>query len=685
MKRNTLKSAGVIVSGLLIAAAAAGTFALWNDQSTVSGGEIYSGNLDLNVTNASWEDVSLKDGSKGSQESLDKVTASGPITDISDFRIVPGDTVIGTYDISVALEGEHALADLLVDFDNNPTIPEGFEIDYRMNSGDWTNINTDGSILFYSPDFIDDVPPNSIPANNLAIDGDETVDVEIELRVYFDNESVGSMQSDVSISDIDFTLSQVRAVLPEEIASTDLTYVADPQESTLEYIVDWVPSTDPSVTGYRVVLDEYSVIPETGQLGIIESTIFMSEGNEILLGTTNKTVSEDKTSTTISSSYPTTVKYARVKVTPINIFGEGKFKQKEIEVNLPPAPVETSSLRSQVNLGKIEYVVDWTDSPNNTASSYKIKLTGIKDGQVVFDIEKTSPAGATTITIPKTGTTACDTIIATVVAVNVGGESSPVTSNSISGITISDSVTNVSGVTKVINKDLLTAGNNNKVHYNVWWTPPTSNQPIDYYRVTITGHSSNHSVIGTRTLDFPSSSSNVIIESPWSPAPLANPSVSYVRARVVAVNEAGDSPIAEGTFNDNLRVESVSLKHPISYDKFGTSHSNGLVSTYAGTLNSTSSTGVYNSVRLAGLDKNGNIIYDMLPIYVGKSATTATYAGVSVTTTNSYETFSFYTKLDTYTTVKRVMFVHYVTAANGGVSAEIRGAVVDNPYYNPNA
>jgi len=325
--KNVFKGTAIIASGLLIAAAAAGTFALWNDQSTVDGGEVFSGNLDLNVINNGWEDVSLKDGSKGSVESLDKVTASGPITDISDFRIVPGDTVIGTYDVQVALEGEHALADLIVDFQNS-TVPDEIEVDYRINNGSWIDINDNYSILFSSPNYTDDPIPDGLTANNLEITPGSLTDVTVELRLWFKDTATENMQTNIPLNSVNFTLTQVRALLPQVTPEANLSYSFN--EDNLVYDVTWEDPNDPTVTGYQVTVDEYSADPSSGGTSLGTIVIQMNNTDPHYIGSVSKTVG-DTLSTTVTSTNGSNVKYAIARVEALNRFGSSDKKTSPIK------------------------------------------------------------------------------------------------------------------------------------------------------------------------------------------------------------------------------------------------------------------------------------------------------------------------------------------------------------------
>src|SRR5699024_7667658 len=101
-KKLTGVVAGAAGAALLLSGA---TYALWTDNATVEGGTITAGNLDVAVLppadqQSTWHDVSA-----------DR-TDSPHAIDLSTFRIVPGDTITGTFGIDVGLEGDNMLANL---------------------------------------------------------------------------------------------------------------------------------------------------------------------------------------------------------------------------------------------------------------------------------------------------------------------------------------------------------------------------------------------------------------------------------------------------------------------------------------------------------------------------------------------------------------------------------------------
>lgn len=127
------KKAIITATTFSLAAAllAGGTFALWSDTETVGGASITNGNLDIAVTApaaAGWTDTSYvaKPG--------DTVT-SKTISNISNFRLVPGDTVKGSYTLTGKLEGDNLKGTLALDASTGATLPSGVTVGYVVKDG----------------------------------------------------------------------------------------------------------------------------------------------------------------------------------------------------------------------------------------------------------------------------------------------------------------------------------------------------------------------------------------------------------------------------------------------------------------------------------------------------------------------------------------------------------------------
>ena len=102
MKKLSNKSRGVAAIALAgIIVTGGSSFALWSDSAAANGGTITSGNLDVEASETgTWRDISDDRTDKGHEINLDT------------FKIVPGDTIEGTYDVKAALEGDNLVANL---------------------------------------------------------------------------------------------------------------------------------------------------------------------------------------------------------------------------------------------------------------------------------------------------------------------------------------------------------------------------------------------------------------------------------------------------------------------------------------------------------------------------------------------------------------------------------------------
>ena len=101
--------------GVVLLAGAGGTFALWSAEESIGAGTITDGELSLDVTQGSWAE---EDGT--------------PISDISAYRMVPGDTVVFSATATPTIVGDNLKATLVGDligdgehWDVTASLPEG--------------------------------------------------------------------------------------------------------------------------------------------------------------------------------------------------------------------------------------------------------------------------------------------------------------------------------------------------------------------------------------------------------------------------------------------------------------------------------------------------------------------------------------------------------------------------------
>jgi alternate signal-mediated exported protein len=161
------------VAGLLLLGGA-GTYALWSDSVDLAGGTINSGQLEfVNTTTGEWRDIS--DGTPGD-----------PITDISGFRIVPGDVL--TYSLSTTLRasGDNLEATLAAD----PSSITG-DADLLADIDVTTAVSTGGS-----------------PITTITEANDQDV-IDVVVTLTFDEASDNDSQlDDLDLSNLQLTVEQ---------------------------------------------------------------------------------------------------------------------------------------------------------------------------------------------------------------------------------------------------------------------------------------------------------------------------------------------------------------------------------------------------------------------------------------------------------------------------------------------
>lgn len=207
--------------GASVAAAAAvmaigastGSSAAWSDSATANGGTITSGNLDVEVLNAgTWQDISADRTDKGHGIDLDT------------FKIVPGDTIQGTYAVDAALQGDNLVAKLGMKnastgapaADSLLAATNGVKITYSLVKADGTAvdgatdvaINTDSNVTFASAD-----NSNKGDLPTLPTELDETADYNVVIKATFDEATPERVRvkTQAALSDMTVSLTQVRS------------------------------------------------------------------------------------------------------------------------------------------------------------------------------------------------------------------------------------------------------------------------------------------------------------------------------------------------------------------------------------------------------------------------------------------------------------------------------------------
>ncbi|WP_217133845.1 alternate-type signal peptide domain-containing protein [Leucobacter chinensis] len=176
MKKTTTGFiAGAAGAALLLGGS---TFALWSDSVQAPGGEIQSGNLEVAVTGSQWNDISAG-GDTGREITL------------ADFKVVPGDTIEGSFDVDLALQGDNLAAELRLAGGQafSGALAAGFiDVSYSVEdaagnevlSGNSSGVNLDLVSL-----------KNRAPGNAVAVPAsiDGTADLTVKVAVTFNAET----------------------------------------------------------------------------------------------------------------------------------------------------------------------------------------------------------------------------------------------------------------------------------------------------------------------------------------------------------------------------------------------------------------------------------------------------------------------------------------------------------------
>ncbi|WP_120003236.1 alternate-type signal peptide domain-containing protein [Nesterenkonia muleiensis] len=178
-----------------------GTYALWSDSADVDGGTITSGNLEVDFLKSSWKDVS-KDRSDYPHS-----------IDLEDFKIIPGDTIEGTFPVDVGLEGENLVADLAFVGGGEPLgeLAEGLEVTYTVLDAEGEEVasGTGGSVTVTLASEDNPLAENLIQVPDTT---DGQAEFSVEVSVYFDTDTPERelVQSTAALAGGSVELTQVR-------------------------------------------------------------------------------------------------------------------------------------------------------------------------------------------------------------------------------------------------------------------------------------------------------------------------------------------------------------------------------------------------------------------------------------------------------------------------------------------
>lgn len=200
-RTRTRRTQGLIAVGagaLLLVGGS--SFALWTVDSQVAGGTITAGNLDVLVAAGAWQDVSPE--------------LAAPVDiDIADFRLVPGDTLEGTFPVDVAALGDNFVGDLTVGFASPSGALladlEGVKLGYTLldaagnpvGAGDTvTVVSTDSTAVVAGAVTVDNVADGASPELRAVVTATFDADTPDQVRV----------ATDALLGDLTATVTQKR-------------------------------------------------------------------------------------------------------------------------------------------------------------------------------------------------------------------------------------------------------------------------------------------------------------------------------------------------------------------------------------------------------------------------------------------------------------------------------------------
>ncbi len=171
------------------------TYALWSDSGSVGAGTITNGNLDVTSVSAGvWQDVSG--------------TTPVAISDLSAFRMVPGDKIEGTYTLSADLQGDNMVADLAVKDGNAIATVNGVNFSVKVfnaDTGDDLGSANGASVRFRS---VENDNANAATLPTLDESGTYTVKVTAEMPDTIENRD--HVLAETDLGDLKVSLDQVR-------------------------------------------------------------------------------------------------------------------------------------------------------------------------------------------------------------------------------------------------------------------------------------------------------------------------------------------------------------------------------------------------------------------------------------------------------------------------------------------
>ncbi|MCA5892131.1 alternate-type signal peptide domain-containing protein [Isoptericola sp. NEAU-Y5] len=174
-KKSAVKGAVAAAAGVAVLLGGAGTFALWNQSGSIGTVGTQTGALSATFSDqTTWKDVT--DG------------ADNDIADIAAFRMVPGDTVVGTTTVDVTATGENLLVDAGLDA-GAANLPEGVTATVLLSDGTDSGAalelegSNEGTLHRLTADVTLTFDPDTEGSENTAIDL-TNVKVDLQQRLH---------------------------------------------------------------------------------------------------------------------------------------------------------------------------------------------------------------------------------------------------------------------------------------------------------------------------------------------------------------------------------------------------------------------------------------------------------------------------------------------------------------------
>ncbi|MBO0899659.1 alternate-type signal peptide domain-containing protein [Cellulomonas sp. zg-ZUI22] len=203
------RTKGVVAGVAGVALLAGGTtFALWSDSADVAGGTITNGKLDVEASALAWVDASPDRADKGHA-----------ISNLTTWRMVPGDVVEGTSEIDVTLVGDNLVAELGVDTTaSDADLPAGMTVTYAVYDGATTTpvatgaLGDDTSLRFAASREGQAAGNPTNPSPTIVVGADGTAELKVVVTATFSGAVTGTTSAGAAtdLSEIGVTLQQVR-------------------------------------------------------------------------------------------------------------------------------------------------------------------------------------------------------------------------------------------------------------------------------------------------------------------------------------------------------------------------------------------------------------------------------------------------------------------------------------------